>query len=204
MPFGFRQIPHRLALPPRALEYPAFSSRLERIMARDLYETLGVARGASEADIKKAYRKLARAVPPRPQPRRQAGRGPLQGNPERLRRPRRQAEARELRPLRHGRAGRLRRRRQPVRPRRGRRRGRRQPVRQRQPGRPQRPPPPVRRRAAAVCTSTRRSCSAVGRAAGRAARPGRRPRSRLTRRSPSRWRRRAAGSPSASTAARSK
>ncbi len=29
-------------------------------MARDLYEILGVARGASEADIKKAYRKLAR------------------------------------------------------------------------------------------------------------------------------------------------
>src|SRR3984957_7382357 len=34
------------------------------IMARDLYETLGVKRDASEADLKKAYRKLARQYHP--------------------------------------------------------------------------------------------------------------------------------------------
>lgn len=33
-------------------------------MPKDLYETLGVARGASDADLKKAYRKLAMAVHP--------------------------------------------------------------------------------------------------------------------------------------------
>src|SRR5438045_5774066 len=33
-------------------------------MARDLYDTLGVARNTSEADIKKAYRKLARQYHP--------------------------------------------------------------------------------------------------------------------------------------------
>ncbi len=33
-------------------------------MARDLYETLGVKRDASEADLKKAYRKLARQYHP--------------------------------------------------------------------------------------------------------------------------------------------
>ena len=66
---------------------------------RDYYEVLGVPRDASAEDIRRAYRKLARAVPPR----RQQGpgrRGPLQGDLRGLRGAARPREARALRPPR--------------------------------------------------------------------------------------------------------
>ena len=65
--------------------------------AGDYYKTLGVDKKASQEDIKKAYRKLARTVPPGHQ---QGGRGggALQGDLRGLRRPRRSREAQEVRP----------------------------------------------------------------------------------------------------------
>ena len=35
---------------------------------RDYYEVLGVAKGASEDEIKKAYRQMAKKIPSRPEP----------------------------------------------------------------------------------------------------------------------------------------
>jgi DnaJ-class molecular chaperone len=54
--------PHRPISPPVAAA-PATAIRVEQDVA-DLYEQLGVARGANEAEIKKAYRKLAKELHP--------------------------------------------------------------------------------------------------------------------------------------------
>ena len=53
---------------------------------KDFYKVLGVAKDASAADIKKAYRKLARANHPDSKPGRQGGRGAVQGDRRGLRR----------------------------------------------------------------------------------------------------------------------
>ncbi len=63
----------------------------------DYYKTLGVDKKATAEEIKKAYRKLARTVPPRPQPGRQAGGGALQGD---LPGPRRAGRSREAQAVR--------------------------------------------------------------------------------------------------------
>ena len=60
---------------------------------RDYYEVLGVARNASEADIKKAFRRLAMKYPPGPQHRRCRCRGQVQGGQAGLRCPVRRQEA---------------------------------------------------------------------------------------------------------------
>ena len=68
-----RARPHPHGLPPRARRgvgrlpaaRPASSS-----VIRDFYEVLGVARNATDDEIKRAYRDLARQLPPRRQPRR--------------------------------------------------------------------------------------------------------------------------------------
>ena len=56
---------------------------------RNPYDVLGVQREATEAEIKKAFRKLAKAIPSRPQQGRPQGEGPLLRDQRRLRDPRR-------------------------------------------------------------------------------------------------------------------
>ena len=67
---------------------------------RDYYKVLDVARDATEAEIKKAYRRLAMKFHPGPQSRRHGSRGEVQGGQGSLRGSDRRAEARGLRPVR--------------------------------------------------------------------------------------------------------
>ena len=67
---------------------------------KDYYQILGVAKTATDKEIKAAYRKLARQLPPGRQPRRQDGRGQVQGRGGGLRGPLRCRQARQVRSVR--------------------------------------------------------------------------------------------------------
>jgi DnaJ-class molecular chaperone len=56
-------------------------------MTENLYTTLGVTQAASDDEIRKAYRKLAKTCHPDTSPWRQGRRGALQGDLPRLRDP---------------------------------------------------------------------------------------------------------------------
>ena len=61
--------------------------RLRRVMKRDCYEVLGVGRDADEAEVKKAFRKLARELHPDVNNHDPRGRGEVQGGRRGLRDP---------------------------------------------------------------------------------------------------------------------
>src|SRR5262249_3457113 len=67
-------------------------------MANTLYDTLGVKKDATEAEIKKAYRKLAREHHPDPPPTRQRRGGRAKGGADPARRLARREEAKAVQP----------------------------------------------------------------------------------------------------------
>ena len=67
---------------------------------RDYYQVLEVTRSATDAEIKKAYRRLAMKLHPGPQPGRPRDRGEIQGGQGGLRGALRRAQARRVRPVR--------------------------------------------------------------------------------------------------------